>query len=79
MKNIKYIFFSFFILIGCNKKVKEKTESKITKNYTTISYLDLKLEENGHLPSNPYILEFKNGKKEIVFCGVEHLTNNSDI
>lgn len=79
MKNIMYIFFSFFILIGCNKKVKEKTESKIAKDFTTISYLDLKLDENGHLPSNPYILEFKNGKKQIVFCGVEHLTNNSDI
>ncbi len=79
MKNIKYIFFSFFILIGCNKKAKEKTESKIVKDFTTISYLNLKLDENGHLPSNPYILEFKNGKKEIVFCGVEHLTDNSDV
>lgn len=39
----------------------------------------MKLNENGHLPSNPYILEFKNEKKEIVFFGVEHLTNNNDI
>jgi hypothetical protein len=44
-----------------------------------VSYLDIKLDKNGHLPSNSSILKFKNGEKEIVFCGVEHLTNNSDI
>ncbi len=47
--------------------------------YPTVSYLDIKLDNNRHLPANPYILEFKNGKKQIVFCGVEHLTNDSDI
>jgi hypothetical protein len=79
MKNIKYIIFSFFILVSCKQKNIEKTENKIQNEFTTISYLDLKLDENGHLPSNPYILEFKNGKKEIVFCGVEHLTDSDDI
>lgn len=48
-------------------------------SYPTVSYLDIKLDNNGHLPANPYILEFKNGKKQIVFCGVEHLTDDSDI
>lgn len=47
--------------------------------YPTVSYLDIKLDSNGHLPDNPYFLEFKNGKKQIVFCGVNHLTDNSDI
>jgi len=79
MKNIKYVFFSLFVLISCNEKEKTKTKSIIVKNFATVSYLDLKLDENGHLPSNPYILEFKNGNKEIIFCGVEHLTDNNDV
>lgn len=40
--------------------------------YPTVSYLDIKLDAHGNLPSNPYILEFKNGKKEIIFCGTNH-------
>lgn len=78
MKNIKHLIFLLFILVNCNPKGKVKTENKILKDFNTISYLDLKLDKNGHLPSNPYILEFKNGKKEVVFCGVEHLTDYSD-
>lgn len=66
----KLIFFLFIFQI---------TYSQDIKVHSTISYLDIKLSEYGHLPSNPYILEFKNGIKEVVFCGVEHLPNNSDI
>src|SRR3569833_1324850 len=45
--------------------------------YPTVNYLDIKLDAHGNLPSNPYILEFKNGKKQIIFCGVNHV-NRSD-
>ena len=65
--------------MSCNKKNSEKTEIKTETDYTTISYLDIKLDENSHLPANPYILKFKNGKKEIIFCGTEHLIDNNDI
>lgn len=77
MKNIIYIIFSLFTLVGC--KLHEKKGIKPTNAYKTTSYLDLKLNKDGHLDSNPYILEFKNGKKEIIFCGVEHLTDNENI
>lgn len=45
--------------------------------YPTVNYLNIKLDAHGSLPSNPYILEFKNGKKQIIFCGVNHV-NRSD-
>ena len=49
------------------------------EQYPTISYLALKLDAAGHLPTNPYVLTFKNGKKEIVFCGTNHPESNGDI
>ena len=79
MKNILYSIVLLFLIVSCNKKKLKESKSKSNKDYTTISYLDLKLDKNGHLPSNPYVLKFKNGKKEIIFCGVEHLTDNNDI
>jgi hypothetical protein len=68
MKRIIFLLFITQLAWTQNEKV-----------YPTVSYLDIKLGESGHLSSNPYILEFKNGKKEIVFCGVEHLSDNSDV
>jgi hypothetical protein len=44
--------------------------------YPTVSYLDLK-PENRQLPSNPYIAEFTNGKKKIIFCGTTHLNRSA--
>jgi hypothetical protein len=79
MNNIKYVSLLILILISCDKKEKQNSINNFEKHFTTLSYLDIKLDENGHLPSNPYVLEFKNGKKKIVFCGVEHLTDNNDI
>lgn len=79
MKNINYIIFLLFTLVSCNQKSNKETQSVEKKDFTTVSYLDIKLDENGHLPANPYILKFKNGKKEIIFCGTEHLTDNNDI
>lgn len=68
------------LLSNCNNsKFDKKANNDTTNIYPTISYLDIKLDSMGRLPSNPYILEFTNGKKRVVFCGVNHLTDNSDI
>lgn len=68
------------LLIGCHNT---KSDKKITTDtvhiYPTVSYLEIKLDSNGQLPANPYTLEFENGKKKIVFCGVNHLTDDGDI
>jgi hypothetical protein len=56
-------------LISCGNK-KNKQETHI---YPTISYLNIKLDAAGHLPSNPYVLKFESSKKHIVFCGVNHV------
>lgn len=67
-------------IIGCNNKPSTGTAAnEIQKRYPTVSYLDIKLDESGRLPQNPYVLEFRNGKKQLVFCGVNHLTDNADI
>jgi hypothetical protein len=55
-----------------------KTVNNPNSVYPTISYLAIKLDTFRRLPTNPYIFEFKNGKKHLVFCGVNHLTDNSD-
>jgi hypothetical protein len=72
------IFF-FTLLIACKTP---QSLAKITNTkpsaYPTISYLAIKLDTLRLLPTNPYILEFKNGKKHIVFCGVNHLTDKND-
>lgn len=83
---LKYILITAIISIlflSCDNKQSEKHIENIKKDsvyiYPTVSYLDIKLDSNGSLPSNPYILEFINGRKHIVFCGVNHLSDNSDI
>jgi hypothetical protein len=83
MKHLLTLIFISVLFFGCgNSGKKESQSAKSVKSdsthiYPTVSYLELKLE-NGQLPSNPYILEFTNGKKKIVFCGTTHL-NKSDI
>ena len=72
-------FFSLlftFLLIGFEPVTHVYGQAPVA--YPTVSYLDIKLDSQRRLPSNPYILEFKKGKKHIVFCGVNHLTDNSD-
>jgi hypothetical protein len=44
-----------------------------TQPYPTVRYLDLKLGPGGALPSNPYVLRLREGRKELVFCGTNHL------
>lgn len=63
------------ILVSCGNK-KDKLTNPV---YPTKSYLSIKLDAAGHLPANPYILKFDNAKKHIVFCGVNHLANQSNI
>ncbi|MEE1944988.1 hypothetical protein VRU48_07715 [Pedobacter sp. KR3-3] len=68
------------VLLACSQnKKQEKAKTDSVRVYPTVSYLNIKLDAAGHLPSNPYILTFKKGKKEIVFCGTNHLEDNSDI
>ncbi|MDP1842733.1 MAG: hypothetical protein Q8K64_04875 [Sediminibacterium sp.] len=68
------------LFFSCNNSTfYKKANNDTTHIYPTISYLDIKLDSNRQLPSNPYILEFKKGKKKVVFCGVTHLTDDSDI
>lgn len=78
MKNTILAFIAVLLFTNCQQKTEPKKSAEAKKDFTTLSYLDIKLDENGHLPSNPYVLKFKNGKKEIVFCGVEHATDNSN-
>jgi hypothetical protein len=73
-KLLSIFFIAFFICFS--PKMALLGQSKTA--FPTVSYLDIKLDSQRQLPSNPYILEFKNGKKHIVFCGVNHLTDNSD-
>jgi hypothetical protein len=73
MKNT--LLLALLILAGCSNK-KNKQIAPII--YPTNSYLSIKLDAAGHLPSNPYILNFENPKKHIVFCGVNHV-DKSDI
>jgi hypothetical protein len=85
MKHLLILTFISVLFFGCANSHSDKKANQSPKNvkndstyvYPTVSYLDLKLE-NGQLPSNPYILEFTNGKKKIVFCGTTHLSK-SDI
>jgi len=80
MRHFIILTFISVLFSNCNNsKFDKKTNNDTTHIYPTISYLDIKLDSLGRLPSNPYILEFTKGKKTVVFCGVNHLTDNSDI
>jgi hypothetical protein len=74
MKNLLLLVLLTATLISCG----HKNNKTVTRIYPTISYLDIKLDAAGHLPSNPYILTFKNSKKQLIFCGVNHV-DKSDI
>ncbi|MBN9383848.1 MAG: hypothetical protein J0H74_24035 [Chitinophagaceae bacterium] len=79
MKYILALTLFSILFSGCNTPNSGKGSNTDTLHiYPTVSYLDIKLDSNGQLPSNPYILEFVNGNKRIVFCGVNHLTDDTD-
>ena len=65
---------ALLLLAGCTYKKDKKIAPII---YTTNSYLSIKLNTAGNLPSNPYILNFGKLKKHVAFCGVNHV-NKSD-
>jgi len=78
MKHILTLTFISVLLFGCgNSQADKKTSDDSIHIYPTVSYLKIKLD-NGKLPTNPYILEFTNGKKKIIFCGTNH-PNPNDI
>ena len=80
MKNFIPFSFIFVLFLSCNNTTfYKKTDSDTTHIYPTISYLNIKLDSTGRLSSNPYIIEFKNENKIVVFCGVNHLTDDTDI
>ena len=80
MKNFILFAFIFVLFLSCNNTTfYKKTDSDTTHIYPTVSYLNIKLDSAGKLSSNPYIIEFKNENKMIVFCGVNHLTDDTDI
>ena len=80
MRHFIILTFISVLFFNCNNsKFDKKANNDTTHIYPTISYIDIKLDSNGQLPSNPYILEFTKGKKTVVFCGVTHLTDDSDI
>jgi len=74
MKGFALLLLFIVILSSCGGSGKKATPP--AHIYPTISYLDIKLDAAGHLPSNPYILRFENSKKHIVFCGVNHVDKN---
>jgi hypothetical protein len=79
MKRFLLLYTSMVLLAGCNYLADEKNKESVAPDkYPTISYLDIILDSNKHAPSNPYVLELKKGDKTIVFCGVTHLTDDTD-
>ena len=80
MKHILTLTFIAVLFSACNNATPhQKTGNAITHIYPTVSYLDIQLDSAGRLPSNPYIAAFENGNKKIVFCAVNHLTDDTDI
>jgi hypothetical protein len=80
MKNLSACFLILACMFACNP-ISESTSragDDSTTVYPTISYLKIKLGPGGQLPSNPYIKEYKAGNKQIIFCGTNHLEDNSD-
>jgi hypothetical protein len=79
MKFYTLITLALILFFSCNSaKPVAQNKNNTFSNYPTTSYLAIKLDTFRRLPTNPYILEFKNGKKHLVFCGVNHLTDKND-
>jgi len=53
-----------FFIICCNSLKKN--------NYKVISYLDIKVDKEGHLPTNPYIISLNNNNKSLIVIGIIH-------
>ncbi|WP_374951281.1 hypothetical protein [Mucilaginibacter sp.] len=46
--------------------------SAIGQQYKLLSYLDIKVDSNGNLPRNPYIINIKNHHKQLIVIGTQH-------
>jgi len=80
MKQIFAFTFMAVLFSNCNNSTADKKAANdSTHIYPTVSYLDIKLDSAGQLPANPYVVAFENGNKKVVFCGVNHLTDDADI
>lgn len=42
------------------------------QQYKLISYLDIRVDSMGNLPQNPYVINLKNGKKQLLVIGTQH-------
>lgn len=47
-------------------------KTKQNDDYKLISYLDIKVDSLGNLPTNPYILKYVQGDKELLVIGTQH-------
>ena len=52
--------------------------TKQNDDYKIISYLDIKVDSLGNLPTNPYILRYKKGDKELLVIGTQHSHLSND-
>jgi hypothetical protein len=61
---IVLIAFCFTTILCCKTRQKD--------DYNLISYLDIKVVSFGNLPTNPYILKYKQDDKELLIIGTQH-------
>jgi hypothetical protein len=79
MRHILPLIFITMFFAACSQSTFDKKADDDTMYlYPTVSYLNIKLDSAGRLSTNPYIAEFKNVNKTVVFCGVNHLTDDTD-
>ena len=71
MKNIIKILLIYVILlnivISCKNSIPDKTE-----DYKLISYLDIKVDSLGKLPTNPYVVDLHKNSKYLIVIGTLH-------
>ena len=53
------------------------THASAQQSYKTISYLKIKVDSLGNLPTNPYIINLENKRKRLVVIGTQHTRDTS--
>jgi len=48
------------------------TQDSVNSVYPTISYLKIKVDSFGNLPTNPYIIQKRHGRKSLTVIGTQH-------
>lgn len=64
-------FFKILFLLYCLTTI-FSCRTKQNVDYKLISYLDIKVDSLGNLPTNPYILKYIQGDKELLVIGTQH-------